>query len=255
MASDREDVREAPDFSPLAERYARGRPRYPPALFEFLAGLVDRHELAWDAATGNGQAAVGLAERFARVVATDHSAEQVRQAQPHPRIEYRVAPAEASGLPAASVDLATVATALHWFDLPAYFSEVRRVVRPGGVLAAWSYHAGTCEPPFDDLMHEFYWKIVRPYFAAGVELVDDGYATIDFPGEAIPVPKFAVTAAWTLEQTLDYLRSWSGVAAYRKAHGEDPVARFAPRLAALWDDPNEPRPFCMPISLHARRLT
>jgi SAM-dependent methyltransferase len=244
-----------PDFSPLAESYARGRPRYPAELFAFLAGVVERRELAWDAATGNGQAAMGLAEHFERVVATDRSAEQLRHAAPHPRIEYRVAAAEASGLAAATVDLATVATAIHWFDLPAYFAEVRRVVRPGGVLAAWTYHAGTCDPPFDGLLNDFYWNVVRPYFASGAELVDERYATIDFPGEPIPAPPFAVTADWTLEQTLDYLRSWSAVAAYREARREDPLAAFAPRLATLWDDPRQTRRFCMPIVLQVRRLT
>ncbi|MEO8275061.1 MAG: class I SAM-dependent methyltransferase [Thermoanaerobaculia bacterium] len=243
-----------PDFSPLAASYARGRPRYPEELFDFLSGLVDRHDLAWDAATGNGQAAVSLARHFTRVVATDISAEQIRHATPHRQIEYRAAPSDRSGVAPASVDLVTVATALHWFDLPSFFAEVRRVVRPGGVLAAWSYHAGTCDPPFDGLLHHFYWNVVRPYFAPGAALVDDLYETIDFPGEKIEPRPFRVTADWTLEQTLDYLRSWSAVATYREQRGVDPVEEFAPELARLWDDPRERRPFCMPIALHVRRM-
>ena len=245
-----------PDFTELAPTYARARPRYPEELYAWLAGLLDRRELAWDAATGNGQAAVGLARHFPRVVATDISSGQIAHSAPHPRVEYRVAAGERSGLDAKSVDLAAVATALHWLPREPFFDEVRRVVRPGGVFAAWTYHAGTCDPPFDDLIHHFYWEIARPHFASGVELVDRLYEGIDFPGEPIPAPVFRVAADWTYAQTLDYLRSWSGVADHRKRTGVDLVEAFAPELATLWagDDLTATRPFCMPIVLKASRL-
>jgi SAM-dependent methyltransferase len=246
-----------PDFTPLAATYARARPRYPPELYAWLAELVDRRELAWDAATGNGQAAVGLAERFERVVATDISPGQIEHAAPHPRVEYRVASVEQSGLEAASVDLAAVATALHWLPLAPFFSELRRVVRPGGVFAAWTYHAGTCDPPFDGLIHRFYWEIARPHFAPGVDLVDRRYTGVDFPGAEIPAPTFRVAADWTLAQVVDYLRSWSGVADYRQRTGIDLAEEFEPELATLWQgdtDSSSTRPFCMPIVMSARRL-
>ena len=250
------ETRSTPDFTELAPTYARARPRYPDELYAWLAGLVDRRDLAWDAATGNGQAAVGLARRFARVVATDISPGQIAHAAPAPGVDYRVAAAEHSGLDEASVDLAAVATALHWLPREAFFDEVRRVVRPGGVFAAWTYHAGTCDPPFDELIHHFYWDVARPHFASGVELVDRLYEGIEFPGEAIEAPRFRVVADWTFAQTLDYLRSWSGVEDHRKRTGVDLVAGFAPELAALWagDAPAATRPFCMPIVLKASRL-
>jgi SAM-dependent methyltransferase len=243
-----------PDFTPFAATYARARPRYPAELYNWLASLVDRRDLAWDAATGNGQAAVGLAERFERVIASDVSPGQIDHAVRHPNVEYRIGPAEQSGLDDDSVDLAAVATAIHWLPLEPFFAEVRRVVRPGGVFAAWTYHAGTCEPPFDDLIHRFYWQVARPHFAPGVQVVDDLYRTIDFPGEKIEAPAFQVVSDWTLSQTLDYLRSWSGLAEHQQKTGIDLVAEFEPELATLWDDPTATRRFCMPVVMEARRL-
>ncbi len=244
-----------PDFSPFAATYARARPRYPPELYAWLASLCPTRQLAWDAATGNGQAAIGLAEHFDQVVATDISAGQILHANPHERVTYRVAASDRSGIEPGSCDLIAVATAIHWFPLSAFFAEAARVAKPDAVLAAWTYHAGTCDPPFDGAIHRFYWEIARPHLADPVQLVDDLYETIDFPGEPIEAPRFHVTAHWTLAQTLDYLRSWSGVAGHLAQSGVDLVAEFEPELARLWDDPATPRRFCMPIVLKARRLS
>lgn len=243
-----------PDFSPFAERYARARPRYPPELFAWLAAQVDRHETAWDCATGNGQAARGLAERFARVVATDASAEQLRFAPAHPRIEWRVAPAERSGLPDAAVDLVAVAAAAHWFDLPAFVAEAQRVARAGAVLAVWTYHVGDVEPPFDRLFHRLYWEIVKPYFAPQTRLVDERYATLALPGEELAPPPFRMTADWTCSQALDFVASWSGSQAYRAAHGHDPSQLVRDDLASLWGDPDAVRRVRWPLHLRAVRL-
>lgn len=243
-----------PDFSPFARTYARARPRYPQELYAWLASVCTARRLAWDAATGNGQAAVGLAAEFERVIATDLSSGQIAEAEPHPRVEYRVGAAERSGLADRSIDLVAVATALHWLPLDRFFPEVRRVLRPGGVFAAWTYHTGICDPPFDGVLHRFYWEIARPHFAPGVQIVDDLYRTVDFPGEKIASPTFHLVADWSFEQALDYLRSWSGVAALRERTGEDLVAGFAPELAPFWDDPQATRRFRMPIVLEARRL-
>ena len=110
-----------PDYSRVAESYSMARPGYPDELFKWLASLVERRDVAWDTATGSGQAAVSLARHFRRVIATDISEEQIRHARAHPRIEYRAASAEASGLPDNSVDLVVSAAALHWFDLERFY--------------------------------------------------------------------------------------------------------------------------------------
>ena len=244
----------APDFSPLAAVYARARPRYPAALYAWLAGQSPRHELAWDCATGNGQAAVGLVEHFRRVVATDASAEQVRHATPHERIDFRVARAESSGLEDASVDLVTVAAAAHWFDLEAFGVEVRRVLRPGGLLAVWSYHAGIVEAPFDEVFQRLYQEVLRPYFAPGARLVDERYETLELPGSAVAAPRFEIVCEWTLDQVLDYIASWSSVAAYRRQLGEDPIRRVAAELGRLWGGRSATRTLRLPLFLRVQRV-
>jgi len=243
-----------PDFSPLAATYARARPRYPTELFDWLAGQVSRRELAWDCATGNGQAAVALAERFARVVATDVSGEQLRHAPAHPGIEYRRKPAERSSLADGVVDLVTVAAAIHWFDLAAFLREVERVIVPGGVLAVWTYHVGHVEAPFDAVFDRLYRDVLKPYFAPQTRWVDERYATLPLPGAPIEAPPFAMTAEWSLRQALDFVASWSGTAAYREARGEDPVDLVRGELAALWGEESEVHTVRWPLYLRAVRL-
>src|SRR5437016_11269435 len=96
-------------FSKQAADYARFRPRYPREMFEYLGRIAPSHALAWDCATGNGQAAVGLAAVFERVIATDASEKQIANAEPHERMEYRVAPAVERGLESGNIDLV-------WFE-------------------------------------------------------------------------------------------------------------------------------------------
>lgn len=243
-----------PDFSPLAGRYARSRPAYPSALYGHLAGLLDRRKLAWDAATGNGQAARGLADHFERVIATDISAEQIRHAEPHPRIEYRVASSENAGLPGASVDLVTVAAAAHWFDQAAFGAEVRRVVRPGGILAVWTYHVGILAPPFDRVFHKLYWEIVAPYFAEGARLVDARYETLTLPGEPLEAPKLHVGASWSFAQVADFVHSWSGTSKFMEARGVDPVELIAGELEAVWGPRESIHELRWPIFARISRL-
>jgi ubiquinone/menaquinone biosynthesis C-methylase UbiE len=122
-------------FSEVAARYAEFRPSYPAELFAWLASLCKEHEAAWDCATGSGQATAGLAAHFRQIIATDASAEQIAHAGAPGNVIFRVATTEASGLDARSVDLVSVAQAAHWFELPRFFAEARRVLKPGGVLA------------------------------------------------------------------------------------------------------------------------
>lgn len=238
-------------FSGHAERYALARPSYPDALFKFLAGLLRDRQLAWDCATGNGQAAVSLARYFTRVVATDASATQIAQAMPAPGIDYRVAPAERSGLPPGSVDLVTVAQALHWFDIGQFFDEVRRVLVPGGVLAIWSY--GTCriDPACDQLVHGLYAGL-DDYWPPERAMVESGYRDIDLPGAAVACPALSMTASWRAADMLAYLGTWSATERYARAHGSDPVAALAPALSAAWGDGL--RTVAWPLNLKVARL-
>ncbi len=243
-------------FSGHAAAYAAFRPAYPAGLPAFVATLPvppADHRLAWDCATGNGQAAHGIVEFFARVIATDASPQQIAQAAPHPRIEYRVAPAESSGLADASVDLVTVAQALHWFDFDRFYAEVRRVLAPGGALAAWTYDYARISPEIDPLLDRLAHEVVGSYWPPGRRWVDEEYRTIPFPLDEIPTPPFELHERWPLERFAGYLRTWSAVQRYRAATGEDPVATLLPELAAAWGDPAAPRDIRWPIALRAGR--
>ncbi len=221
-------------FSAHAADYAAARPDYPAALFEWLADRVDGHELAWDCATGNGQAAGALARHFARVIATDASAEQIANAVPGPHVEYRVATAEAPGLGPASVDLVTVAQALHWFDRPRFYAAARSVLRPGGLIAVWCYGLFTITPSLDDCTRDFYTRVVGPDWPPERRLIDERYETLPFPFRKITPPAFRMERTWTRERVLAYLRTWSAVRRYRQREGRDPLALVADDIARLW---------------------
>ncbi|MBY0514883.1 MAG: class I SAM-dependent methyltransferase [Gemmataceae bacterium] len=227
-------------FSGRAADYRAFRPEYPPALFAFLASAAPGRELAWDCGTGNGQAAVGLAPHFARVFATDASEAQLAQAEPHPRVEYAVAFAEACPLPDRSVDLVTVTQALHWFDLDRFYAEVRRVCRPGGLLATTCYYAPSVGTGIDPVLIRFV-EFVKPYWTPERALVDDGYRTVPFPFLELPVPAFEVAAAGPLPHFLGYLGTWSASKQYQRKHGTDPLAGFRTEFAAAWGDPETVR--------------
>lgn len=245
---------EVPDFSSVSEAYASSRPGYPPELFEWLASTVTTRGTAWDAATGSGQAAYGLAGHFERVVATDVSASQLRFARRHPRIEYRVAPAESSGLPPESVDLVAVAAAIHWFDLPRFHEEARRVIRRGGVVAVWTYHVAHVEAPLDGILWPFYRDIVAPYFAPGARLVDDRYGGIVLPGEPLASPSFRVSVRWRARDVLRFVRTWSGVQSFLEETGRDPVADLEGPVEEAMGGDERVREIRWPLYLRAARL-
>lgn len=249
-------------FSRQAADYAQFRPRYPSALFAHLAALSPDRRLAWDVGTGNGQAAVGLAAHFERVIATDGSREQIAQAEAHVRVAYHVSLAHvagpAEGLHENSADLVTVAQALHWFANEPFFANVRRVLRPGGVIAAWCYGLHRIAPEIDAVTERLYREITGPYWPADRKWVDEQYTTIPFPFEEIgvamasarvPSHSFECREDWTLGQYVGYLRSWSAVQRFRDARGFDPLDEIAEELLAVWGDGHQRRAVCWPIHI------
>ena len=241
-------------FSEVANRYADFRPHYPVELFDYLASLVPRDSLVWDCACGNGQATYDLARHFDTVVATDASREQIASATAHPKVEYRVAPAEESGLPDKSVALITVAQALHWFDLKHFYTETNRVLIPGGVLAMWAYGINTVEcNAINQLVQDFYTNTVGPYWPPERKLVEEGYRTIPFPFAEITPPAFRMEARWTLNQLLGYFSTWSATTRYIKATGRNPLEPLSEALARVWGDPTLPRLIVWPLSLRVGR--
>jgi SAM-dependent methyltransferase len=241
-------------FSAHAGDYAKHRPGYPEALFDWLAQRAPGRDLAWDCGCGNGQASVPLAARFARVLATDLSPRQIAQAPPHPRIEYRVAGAEDSGLPDGSCDLVTVAQALHWFDFDGFYAEVQRVLNPGGLLAAWTYQLLRAEPAVDAVLADFYTRVLGPHWPAERRWVDRGYRGMPFPFADIEAPAHEIRLSWTLGELLAYLGTWSATQHYRKAEGRDPILALAERLAPAWGPRESVKEIVWPIALRAGHI-
>jgi SAM-dependent methyltransferase len=223
-------------FSESAALYASYRPTYPAELFVWLAETTGGHERAWDCGTGNGQAAVALAAHFAEVVATDPSHAQLAHARRVERVHYAAMTAEASALAGNSVQLITVAQALHWFDLSRFYTEARRILSPGGTLAVWTYGLLSVTPEIDVLIRSFYRETLGGYWPAERALVDAGYAGVPFPFAERLAPGFVMTRNWTLDQLSGYLDTWSAVSEYRKINGTSPVGHFISSLKATWGD-------------------
>ena len=222
-------------FTPVAANYASFRPDYPDALFDWLADIAPLREQAWDCGAGSGQATVALAARFKRVLATDISAAQLSSAPTHPNIEFRVSPAETSGLPDHAADIITVAQALHWFALPAFYAEVHRTLKPQGIIAAWGYnrlrinHAG-----LQAVLDRFYEETIRAYWPPERVHVENAYRDVPFPFRRIAAPQFSLHKDWSREHLLGYLRSWSAVGRFKTANGFDPVDELDEELGAYW---------------------
>jgi SAM-dependent methyltransferase len=241
-------------FSGAASAYARFRPRYPDALFDWLLSQVPSHLRAWDCGTGSGQAATVLAKRFALVVATDASIAQLTRADAHPRVRYVACTAECAPLRDGAVSLVTVAQALHWFDTAGFFAEARRTLVRGGVIAAWTYgnpnvaDDAACDRALAGCLDavEAYWPPERAHVLAG-------YGTIPFPFVEITAPTLSLEQRWTLDELTGYVGTWSAVLRYRQAVGEDPAERLRVELTEVWGDPAVPRLVRWPLAVRAGR--
>ena len=243
-------------FSSIAAAYAAHRPSYPPALIERLARVAPVRRLAWDAGCGSGQLSVLLAGRFERVWATDASQEQIARATAHPKVAYRCAPAESSGLPDAVVDLATAAQAAHWFDLPSYYAEVRRVVRPGGILALISYGVMSVDADLDAIIQPFYHDVLGSYWPPERRHVDEGYRSLSFPFEepTDPAPPLEIRLEWRLEDLVGYVGTWSAVWALRRAEGQARLEVFHEALARAWGPSERIRTVRWPLAIRVGRV-
>jgi SAM-dependent methyltransferase len=223
-------------FSKQSAYYARFRPEYPDDLFEYLASLSREKELAWDCATGSGQAAVGLSRYFDKVTATDASSRQIANAKKAQNIEYRLARAEDSGLTACSVDLITVAQALHWFDLDSFFREAERVLKPGGILAVWTYALMKVSPDVDAVIEKFHSEIVGQYWPPERVMVEERYEGIKLPFEILQPHEFRMSAQWDCENFCGYLKSWSAVQRFQSANHSNPLDLIQDDLNNAWGE-------------------
>ncbi|WP_455204775.1 class I SAM-dependent methyltransferase [Kaarinaea lacus] len=240
-------------FSKHAPDYARFRPNYPESLYRYLSSLAPGNALAWDCACGSGQAALGLTPYFQKVMATDASEAQIAHAGAHEKIQYEVATAEHTDLSANSVDLCVVAQAAHWFDLPEFFREAKRVLKVNGIVALWSYGLTRITPPVDALVDELYEDIVGEYWPPERQMIEDGYANLKLPFTEINPPRFDMSVRWDLSQLLGYLRTWSAVKRYQQARGKDPVAIIETAMAELWGSGDAKKTIHWPLNVRVAR--
>lgn len=240
-------------FSDHSKDYDQFRPNYPDELFFHLSHVTPEHDCAWDCATGTGQAAVYLAKYYRQVIATDASQNQISQAQQQKNIHYVTAPAEHSGIESQSIDLITVAQALHWFDLDAFAVEVNRVLVDQGVLAVWTYNLLTINPDIDEIVNHLYSKLLGPYWPAERQLVESGYQDIQLPFTELDVPHFDMHAHWGLPQLVGYLNTWSATKRYQADQNSNPVEFIYKELATAWGNTEQEYPVRWPLALRLWR--
>ena len=237
-------------FSTASDDYKLYRPHYPRELYQYLADIAPGAELAFDVGCGNGQASRELAEFFQQVYASDASAAQIQQAAPHAKVHYQVSPAEKINAPDASVDLVTVAQAIHWFQHDAFFAEVDRVLKPNGILAIWGYQLLYTETELDPLVEKFHTEIIGPYWPPERALLDDGYTRIPFPYARIATPQFYMSAHWKFSHLIGYLNTWSAVKQYEKALGENPVEQHFHEFEDAWGNLEREKKIVWPLILY-----
>jgi SAM-dependent methyltransferase len=222
-------------FSSYATQYAAFRPTYPGELYDFIFRQLNHFTAAWDAGTGNGQVARDLAGKFTRVMATDISLQQLKNAYPAANIFYSQA-TEATHFPDKTFDLITVAQAIHWFDVNQFYAEVRRVAKPGAVLAVWGYGLLSMGPEIDSHVQHFYTAVVGPYWDNERRLIDEHYRTLPFPFDEIESPAFPFSFRWTLDEFKGYLATWSSVQKYQAEKGVNPVESFIEEIRPAWKE-------------------
>ena len=240
-------------FSERPDAYARYRPTYPAAVFEWVAAHAPGGKLAIDVGTGNGQAAVALAGHFERVLALDPSAAQLANTRAHPRVEYRQSRAERLAADDGCADAGFVAQALHWFQHDAFFREVRRVLVPGGLLAVSCYELSVIAPEVDAAVMELYQGYLDAYWEPERKMVETRYRTIEFPFPEIDVPSFDMRASWSLDDLIGYLGTWSPLERFRAERGFDPLAAIVPKLREAWGDAAV-RTVTWPLTVRAFRV-
>lgn len=242
-------------FSGSAQQYQRYRPIYPPELFTFLAASTRGHERAWDCATGNGQCALGLTEHYRRVYATDASSRQLEMAPYHPRITWNTATAEHSMAPDHAFDLVTAAQSAHWFDHNRFYHEVRRVLRPGGVIAVWAYDLPVVNPETDSLVRHLYHDILGSYWQPEIRHISNRYRTLPFPFRKLRVPPFIMTAHWTCNEFIRYIETWSAAVTYRESRKASPLESIHAQLEHSWKAPGKRQVVRWPLIVLAGRTT
>ena len=241
-------------FSRQADLYARHRPTYPPALYDYIVSFVNEKNNAWDCATGNGQAAVDLANHFKKVIATDISAAQIEKAVKKDNIEYLLCPAESTPFIENTFDLVTVAQAYHWLNWEKFREEVFRVCKPGAVIAIWVYYDHTTgDEKVDAVIKDFYKNTIGPYWDYERKYVEEKYASVAFDFALLPTRNFETVLQWQRQDLFGYISSWSAVQKFIKEKGYSPLPAIEKRLKKIWKE-NEMKHVIFPVYLKLGRV-
>lgn len=240
-------------FSDNSDQYLAYRPRYPASLFQQLSDLTTGHDCAWDCATGSGQAAQELGRFYARVIATDASQTQIKSAVRNSKVDYWVALAENSAIRLQSIDLVTVAQAMHWFDIDKFSDEVSRVLKPGGVLAAWTYGLTRVEPGIDELVNHLYGPVLEPYWPQERKMIENEYRDFRLPLPEIAMPGYEMTQQWSLPQFMGYLGTWSAIRLYRQQTDTDPLEVLLADFQRQWGGADTLKTITWPVVVRVWR--
>jgi ubiquinone/menaquinone biosynthesis C-methylase UbiE len=242
------------NFSKQSDIYVRYRPHYPVDLYAHLSHLTENHELVWDCGTGNGQAAIGLSMFYHHIVATDPSEQQIKHAIQDEKVTYLVEKAERSSLKPESVDLVTIANALHWFDFDAFYTEVHRVLKPTGIVAAWAYGVPSISPEVNPIIHRFHYHTLDAYWQAENRLVEKDYTTIPFPFEEIKSPTFYYEKPMNLVELIGYLNTWSATQRFIEKNRFNPTEQVYNELKKVWPNDNMEKMLTWKLVLKVGRI-
>ena len=241
-------------FNQQSDLYARYRPTYPKELYDHILSFVKEKSIAWDCATGNGQAAVVLADHFKKVIATDISAAQIDRAIKKDNIKYSVCSAESTPFEENTFDLVTVAQAYHWINWKEFKKEVTRVCKPGAIIAIWTYYRNTTgDKKVDDAVYSFYENVTKPYWDDARKYVEEKYSTVEFDFELLTVKDFETTLNWKREDMIGYISSWSAIQKYIKVNDHSPIPIIEEEINKLWPV-GEVRKVSFPIYLKLGRV-
>lgn len=239
-------------FSQRAKVYSKFRPTYPKVLYDFIYSHLAHLDKAWDCGTGNGQVASELAKKFKHIYATDLSAAQLAEAREEHNISYSLQRAEVTDFADHEMDLTCVAQAIHWFDLEAFWKEVKRVSKPKGFVAIWGYDLLKISKEIDTLIFNFYENILGEYWDQNRRLVENSYADMACPLDEIKTPEFEMRVEWSLDQLTGYLSSWSAVTKYQNLNKQNPIDLIEEELSKLWG--KESRSITFPIFSRMGRI-
>ncbi|MCD6017067.1 MAG: methyltransferase protein [Bacteroidetes bacterium] len=243
------------NFSKQADIYIKYRPLYPTAVYSFLSSLTVEHELALDCGTGNGQAAIGLTAFYKKVIATDPSEQQIKNCLPDKNITYLVEKAEQTSLLPNSVDLITIANALHWFDFDIFYEEAKRVLKNNGVIAAWTMSLPSISPEIDPIIRRFHDYTVDAYWQPENRLVEKEYTTIPFPFQIISSPEFYSEKEMDLDELIGYLNTWSATQRFITDRQFNPTEQLKKELMSLWPDSSSKKKLTWRLIVKVGRVT